>query len=230
MDLYLYIKPTKESLKTKAVFSVPRMVVSKCKCWLPGLSVSGNSQIHNKSSFQRWNRYGLEDPTAVCPARPENCQWKSPFLPCQAVLGKSSKLFKIPRQFWEVTVTNLCNWSIFLGFAILTLLPRWELKGRRTLRGRLFLKEEWSSLGCSSANLIINPFSWERGALKLGVNKTWKSASPILLQFPWFFFLVCKRRFFRQFQENSGWKRWARFPLFTLKYIFRATLQILQLL
>lgn len=123
------------------------------------------------SSFQGWNRYELEDPSAARPAQPENCQWKSPFLPCQPGLGKSSKLFKIPRQFWEVTVTNLCNWSIFRGFATPTLLHRWELKGRRTLQGCVFLKEKWSSASWSSTSLIINLFSWERGALKMSVNK-----------------------------------------------------------
>lgn len=136
-----------------------------------------------QSSFQGWNRYGLEDPAAVCPAWPENCQWKSPFLPCQAGLGKSSKLFKIPRQFWEVTVTNLRNWSIFLGFATPTLLHRWELKGRRTLQGCLFLKNNWSSSSCSSISLIIHLFSWKRGALKLGVNNNFSNIaaiSPIL--------------------------------------------------
>lgn len=212
-------------LKQKHRGFLPETVVSECKCWLPGPGVSMNSQNH-KSSFQGWNRYGLEDPAAVCPALPENCQWKSPFLPCQSGLGKSSKLFKIPRQFWEVTVTNLCNWSIFLGFATPTLLHRWELKGRRTLQGCVFLKEKWNSASCSSINLIIHQFSQERGALKLEVNNNnsnLAAISPVL-------FFICKRRFVGQFQENSGWKWWARFPLFTLKYIFRAAPQILQLL
>lgn len=138
-----------------------------------------------QSSFQGWNRYRLEDPTAVRPAQPENCQWKSPFLACQARLGKNSKLFKIPWQFWEVTVTNLCNWSIFRGLATPTLLHRWELKGRRTLQGSVFLKKKWSSASCSSTNQIINLLSWERRTLKMCVNKDLLKSC---CNFPDFFF------------------------------------------
>lgn len=48
MDLCLYIKPTKQSLQTKAGLSVPGTAVSECKFWFPGLGVSMKTQIHNR--------------------------------------------------------------------------------------------------------------------------------------------------------------------------------------